>query len=88
MKWLLKYLWNRMHPIRAQIEAKIDLLAFEATNRALQGYEKPCPMAEEITLVLDGVMAEQFRLQSQIDDLERLVREALAAGESSTSLRA
>ena len=53
-----------------------------AMNQALAAYVPPTPWAEawvdEVTQVLDSVIAEQFRLQSQVEELERLLREALA----------
>jgi hypothetical protein len=81
-------------PLRRKIDAKIDALVFEASsralratdgmvfdalNRALAAYEPPTPWVDEVTQVLDAVIAEQFRLQSQVEELERLLQEALAA---------
>ena len=50
--------------------------ALRAMNEALAAYVPPTPWAEEwvneVTQVLDSVIAEQFRLQSQVEYLEQL----------------
>jgi hypothetical protein len=79
MKRLLKALWKQTWPLRAQVDAKIDKLVYAATGRALEAHDPTQALADDVTLVLDAVLAEQFRLQSQIEELEHLVREALAA---------
>ncbi len=47
-------------------------------NRALAEYVPPTPWLDEFTQVLDSVIAEQFRLQSQVEELQRQLSEALA----------
>jgi len=42
-------------------------LALDAMNQALAAYEPPTPWADEVTQVLDSVIAEQFRLQAQVE---------------------
>ena len=79
MTRLLKALWRLTWPLRAHVDAKIDKLVYAAAARALAAHDPTRPLADEVTLVLDAVIAEQFRLQSQIEELENLVREALAA---------
>ncbi len=54
--------------------------ALSAIHEALAAYQPPTPWADEVTQVLDSVIAEQFRLQSQVEDLERLLRDAIAGG--------
>lgn len=78
MKRLLKGLWGLTRPIRARVEARVDKIVYDATTRALVDHDPTRALADEVTLVLDAVIAEQFRLQSQVERLEELVREALA----------
>ena len=51
--------------------------ALNAMNLALAAYKPPTLWDEEwvneVTQILDSVLAEQFRLQSQIEELERLL---------------
>jgi hypothetical protein len=56
--------------------------ATSAITSAFASYVPPTPWAEawvdEVTQVLDSVIAEQFRLQAQVEELEQLLRAALA----------
>lgn len=94
MKRLLKPVWNLTRPVRAKLAAKLDRLVYAAADRAVAAHDPPPALlailkthfekaeqqSDEITLVLDAVIAEQFRLQSQVEDLRRRLDEAHAAG--------
>src|SRR4051812_21523212 len=59
--------------------------ALAAARHALAAYEPPTPwlgevhrVLDEVGQMLDAVIAEQFRLQSQVEDLHRHLVEATA----------
>jgi hypothetical protein len=64
------------HDPRPQLLDEFRTRFDDAERRAAA---RAAEQAEEITLVLDAVVAEQFRLQSQLDDLRRRLDEALTA---------
>lgn len=72
MKRLLKPFWKR-------IETRLDAVVYAAAARAVKQSEPNRALADEVSLVLDAVMAEQFRLQSQVEALERLLHASLEA---------
>src|SRR3954451_9364165 len=84
MMWLLRFPLRVSHRLR--VLDRLDQVVLDGATKAikkeleeaLEAYNPPCPMAEEITLVLDAVIAEQFRLQTQVEELTELLREALA----------
>ena len=77
MKRLLRPFWNLSRPLRSRIEAWLDAIIHAAAARALaahdlnEHFETAERQSDEITLVLDAVIAEQFRLQSLVEDLKR-----------------
>ena len=85
MKRLLRPFWNLTRPLRARVEARLDAIVHDAAARALAAHDPPPALlavlkghfetaerqSDEITLVLDAVIAEQFRLQSLVEDLTR-----------------
>lgn len=75
MKRLLKRVWK-------PFEARLDAVVYAAAARAVKQSEPNRALAEEVSLVLDAVMAEQFRLQSQVEELERLLRASLETRET------
>lgn len=88
MKRLLRPFWNLTGPIRARVEARLDAIVHAAAARALAAhdlkahFQKAESQSDEVTLVLDAVVAEQFRLQSQVEDLKRRLDEVLDAADN------
>jgi hypothetical protein len=84
MKRLLKPLWNLARPLRSALAGRLDAVVYAATVRALETSEPARRMTEEVSLVLDAVVAEQVRLREQVESLEDEIRALLAArGEDS-----
>lgn len=91
MRGLIRKVIGLPHRMRARFEARVDWISHNAMARvvtehdprpamleALNAYAKKAEaQADEVTLVLDAVVAEQFRLQSRIEELEAMLHEAL-----------
>jgi hypothetical protein len=75
MKRLLKALWRATYPLRRPIMARADAFVAACVARALETHSPTRELASEVNLVLDAVVTEQFRLQAQVEELERLMRE-------------
>jgi hypothetical protein len=67
MKRLARGLWGLTEPIRRPIR---DRRARFVTGCLAQALE-----TSELSLVLDALVAEQFRLQEKVDDLQRRLDE-------------
>ena len=79
MKRVLGWVWGLTLPLRLKAQGRLDAIVYEASLRALEAYNPARPLVDELTLMLDALMAEQFRLQSQIDELQARLREAADA---------
>jgi hypothetical protein len=77
MKKLLKPLWNLARPLRSALAARLDAVVFAATARALETSDPARRLADEVSLVLDALVAEQLRLREQVESLESEVRARL-----------
>jgi hypothetical protein len=65
---------------RALIAQNLRRETFESIHAEFSSAERrAAERAEELALVLDAVVAEQFRLQAQIEDLRRRLDEAHAS---------
>ena len=69
MRWILKRFWMASLPIRRpiqrRVESKITQLFASAITQAL----KVTPIGDNLEVTLDYLLAEQLRLQVQIEDL-------------------
>jgi hypothetical protein len=70
---LLKRLWGLTGPVRRPIQDRLARFLSDCAAKAVARV-----IEDEVTLVLDTLVAEQFRLQEQIDRLEELLRETIA----------
>lgn len=75
MKRLLKSLWRMTSAVRRPISSRLERFIAACVARALEAHNPTREMAEEVGLVLDAVVAEQFRLQEQIEELGRRLEE-------------
>ena len=73
MKRMLKALWRATLPARRPVANRAEAFLAGCVARALESQK------EEVHLVLDTVVAEQFRLQVQVEELHRLLLEGRAA---------
>jgi hypothetical protein len=79
MKRLLKALWRATLPARRPLANKVEAFLAGCVARALESQK------EEVSLVLDTVVAEQFRLQAQVEELQRLLLEERAGREHAST---
>lgn len=76
LKRLLKPFWRLTRPLRARLAAARN----PPPGRVLADHlARAEARADEVALVLDALVAEQFRLQEQVEGLEHRLRDALAA---------
>jgi hypothetical protein len=87
MKRLLKALWRLTLPARRPFQAKAEGFVAGCVARALEAHNPTRALAAEVDVVLDAVVAEHFRLQAQVEELQRLVRERLAPREEPAGAR-
>ena len=73
MKRLLKALWRLTLPVTRPVANRVETFLAGCVARALASRE------EEVQLVLDTVIAEQFRLQTQVEELHRVLRDGRSA---------
>jgi hypothetical protein len=78
MKWLLKTLWKKTWPIRRPVSLRLERFIAGCVVRALEAHHPTQVMADEVNLVLEAVVAEQFRLQEQVEELRRILNEEVA----------
>jgi hypothetical protein len=71
MKRLAKGLWRMSWPVRRPIQGRVETFLAESLARALERQNPARVVADEVSLVLDAVIAEQFRLREQIEDLRQ-----------------
>jgi hypothetical protein len=83
MKRLVKILWRLSWPVRRPFQARLEVFLSGCLARALETQNPARVVADEVNLVLDTVVAEQFRLQEQVDDLRHLLADTSAARVSS-----
>jgi hypothetical protein len=81
MKRLFKALWRLTLPVRRPFQAKAEGFVAGCVARALEAHDPTRALAADVNLVLDAVLAEHFRLQAQVEELQRLVHEGLAPRE-------
>jgi hypothetical protein len=75
MKRLVKSLWRLSAPLRRPFQWRLERFLTRCLAQALKTHDPSRTVTDEVTLVLDAVVAEQFRLQEQIDDLQRALTE-------------
>ncbi len=73
MKRMVKAFWSLIGPIRRPIQARVESFLADALARALERQNPARVVADEVNLVLDTVIAEQFRLREQIEEIRRLL---------------
>ena len=73
MKRSLRALWRLTRPVRRPIQSKLEAFLAGCVARALQSDNPTRALADEVNLVLDAVVAEQFRLQARVEELQRIV---------------
>ena len=78
MKSFVQALWRGIGPIRRPVQTKLEGFLAGCLARALETQNPARVVADEVSLVLDAVVAEQFRLQEQIDELQRTLAEQSA----------
>jgi hypothetical protein len=75
MKRLVKALWRLTGPLRRPFQWRLERFLARCLAQALKSHDPARGVTDEVTLVLDAVVAEQFRLQEQIDNLQRTLTE-------------
>jgi hypothetical protein len=86
MKRLVKILWRWTSPVRRPFQTRLEAFLAGCLARALETQNPARVVADEVGLVLDAVVAEQFRLQEQLDDLRGMLAEMSAAPAPSETL--
>jgi hypothetical protein len=79
MKRLLRPFWSLTAPVRRPLSAKIGSFVTTCAARALEERGLDRALTEELTLTLDTLLAEQFRLREQVERLEQRVVELTEA---------
>jgi hypothetical protein len=79
MRRLVKVLWRLTWPVRRPFQIRLEAFLATCLARALETQNPARVVSDEVNLVLDTVVAEQFRLQEQIDELRRMLAEPSAA---------
>lgn len=79
MKSILKSIWRWTFPARRPIQARIEAFVARCVARALEAHNPTKALADEVNLVLDAVIAEHFRLQARIEELQRVIHEGAAS---------
>ena len=70
MTRLARALWQLTGPLRRPLQRRLERFLARCLAQALKTHDPAWAVTDEVTLVLDAVVAEQFRLQEQIDDLQ------------------
>jgi hypothetical protein len=76
MKRLLKALWTATWPLRRPFQRRFEACLTRSLSRALESRDPARAVTDEVTLVLDAVIAEQFRLQERVEEIHRILAEA------------
>ena len=71
---LKQALWRMTLPLRAAVRTRVEGLIAVCLARALETQNPARVVADEVNLVLDTVIAEQFRLQDQVEELRPVAR--------------
>ena len=78
MKPLFRALWRCAGPARRPVRRKLEALVDRCVARTVEDRVPGCvarALDADLGPVLDALLAEQFRLQAQVEDLQRLLRE-------------
>jgi hypothetical protein len=81
MKRFVKILWYLTWQVRRPFQTRLEGFLAGCLARALETQNPARVVADEVNLVLDTVVYEQFRLQEQIDELTRRISELNPVGE-------
>jgi hypothetical protein len=81
MKRLLKVLWESTWPLRRPFQRRAEAFLTRCLSQAMEKKDPARARADEVTLVLDAVLTEQFRLQEQIEEIHRLLADAAAGSD-------
>ena len=71
MKRLAKRLWRMTWPFRRPFQERFESFLADSLARALERQNPAKVVADEVNLVLDAVITEQFRLREQIEQIQQ-----------------